>query len=406
MKINKLDIINDREPVHKDFIDILKEKSSMVGVNSEWEKKFFSKFIRKAYVDLQESFNRRTQVILEIVSNVPEVKLIFMPTIDNIEKYKNKKRPEYVVDGITYPRSETIIIAAKGYDKEENYRKFLGLIIHECCHLAIYEIFGSFKPFYEGENEVYEIWYGLIKECQKNLKEFPIFRGIFTYEEEIWIDELAVRIPEFHVANELHKSTMQKYENITSLSLRNTYFTYVDTQFLYEAEKVASLRLVNRKTLLGNEFSKLYEDNSVSTTLFKLNLTFPRQVVKTDQTHQVLRNIFEQFHEKDNFLSTFMFIDVEFLNIDQNVKLTKKALQCRKQTVLIIDGDSIFLDKTSVQNNLCDLFKMTNNGLMVLILHEDQNFELGKENDFQKIHYETKSSTQESSPKVSSENIK
>lgn len=333
-------IISDSEQVFRDAIDILKEKSSMVGVSCNLVKKNFSLKIRKAYVDLYTSFKSRLQVILDIISKVPEVKIIFLPLTDNIKKYKNPKRSYVTVEGITYPKSEVIIIAAKGYDENESYRKFLGTIIHEFCHFAVHEIFGSFKPYYDDEKDsCVDMWNRLVEECERNLKDFPMFMDIFkSYEKDKWIDELVVRILEFHVKYEDDQYIMSQFERKdVTLSLVNTYMEYVDKQFRHEADKAASLRYINEITSLGDKTSKLHVLDAVVLPV-ELKFAFSRLVIQTNQTHSIVRYIHRKYYKTFNFKSSFMFVNINILLRDEIFKHVEKALQRRKQSTLIIDG--------------------------------------------------------------------
>lgn len=376
----------------KDVFDILKDKSHISGVTDQEEKVTFSTFIRQAYIDLQKSFTGNPKVIIDIISRVPDIKIIFLPNEDNVKDYKKDSASKYIINGVTYAKSEAIIVAAKDYKDNQKYRRFLGTIIHEFCHFAIFEVFGSFKPYFNSDDgAAMQEWSALIKHCRQSCpKRFPIIKDIFDYPKLNWVDELAVRIPEFYVRHEGDHNTLQQFEEHFT-SLNNVYLCYVHQHFDSEAEKVASLRMVNEKTLLGNKNSELHDVNEISAP--ELNFTLSRYIIKTYQTKLVMKIIYKNFYKMDNFMSTYMFIDVNFLAVDENVQQIRKSLECKKQSTLVIDGAfNFFVGRRVVQQNLCELFKMPGTGKIVLILHETQNFEFVKENEVQRIHDDAEAS--------------
>lgn len=369
------DIIKARIQLTKDAVDMLKEKSSIAGEQDRDEQLKFSSYIRNAYVDIQASFNGNTKVIMEIIANVPDIKIIFLPNEDNIRKYEEDEEPDYILKGITYAKSETIIIAAKGYDKEEAYRKILGVIIHEFCHFAIHEIFGNmFKPFYNDDMLAAEKWEELVVKYESiDLSYFPVIKEVFNYDRTRWVDELIVRFPQNYVEHHNNTEFLSDFEETFS-DLRNFYFKCVHGEFESEKEKIASLRSVNDKNFLRSV--ELYKNSSSKNLSIDLNAQ--RQVVTTNDTSLLTINIYKKFKKKYNFKSTFMFIDMNFLISDENLKIIQKALQCKKVTTLIIDSHNKTFAPKGTRIFLDSLMESSHCGRITLILHQTHTFSVLK----------------------------
>lgn len=374
----KTDLIDeDKQQFPTDTIGVLIKKSSVAGETDTDKQKIFKTFIRNAYIHLQQSLNDSTKVIMEIVANVPNVKIIYLPNEVNIREYKeDSKKPLCKTTGITYVKTEKIIIAAKGYYKKrkKNYNKFLGVIIHEFCHFAVHETFGNgFKPYYADDKVAAERWKKLVDQYQSSdLDKFPVMKDLFaSYENETkWVDELVVRYPQIYVENNGNHGYLKKFKNIFIDLLK--IYTEVQNEFKSEKEKTESLRTVNAKTLLGDEESKLNVNSLVIEKEKAINFDANRQIVKTNQTYLVMKYIFNCFKDKLHFKSKFMFIKVKFL--EENIELIKKALQCKKVTKLIIDCHDEVFKNQDIQHDLCNLFNSILDGHIILILHSSQVF--------------------------------
>lgn len=285
------------------------------------------------------------------------------------------EEPEFKLEGIAYVKSEVIIIAAQGYDEDLYYREFLGKIIHEFCHFAIHETFGNgFKPYYCDDDESSEKWLRLAEAFELNqTDDFPLINDVFKYDRPKWIDELVVRYPQFHVMHFNDAEKLAKFEiSFEDLSIM---YKYVEKQFNSEFIKTASLRSVNQKSLLGDKESKLYV-NSLE-YLVEMEFEGHRQIVKTNQTYLGMKNINDTFKHQYNFKSTFMFIDVDFIENDDNLNMVEDALQCRKISSLIVDcHSSTFSKDADMINKMVQLFETNSVGRIILFFMKVKQFRL------------------------------
>lgn len=357
---------------HIPYILELEKKSRIVGT---YDKKKFSRFIRKAYLDIQNSFSGRTRVILQIVASVPNMKILFLPENSGVLKCNPYIKHEYLVEKKSIEGNETILIGSKNYDDPTNYRKFLGVVIHEFSHFAINETFGNnMKPFYEGDKENEKIIRYAIDEYKgtRCSKPFSQLKKMYEfYPESDWVNEIVVNIPQIFVEHNFENDRLKEFEDVF-LNLKNLYLTLIDSQFNDEVKKIEALRKVNDKSILIDDNSSFYIDSL--NDLVAINFDDRQQTIKTNQTYLVMKNIFRMFYETNNFHSNFMLIEVDFLENDENFELIKIALQCRKVTKLVIDGDSELFMNPCVRENLLLLLKSDHIGRIVLVLHTRQDY--------------------------------
>lgn len=272
--------------------------------------------------------------------------------------------------------------------EQKDLRELMGTIIHEFCHIAVFETFGSPIPFYKDQplrnkemNDLHEKkrkeWEAIVDNYKSRVwNDFSLINNVFSsknYPNEMFIKELVVRYPQFHVQFDTNDSKLQQFE-IAIPELSKIYSEFVEKEFIAQIAYTKSLRYVNGRSYLGDKSSKLKDDpfeQGVS-----LNLSNFRQVVKTNQTFMAMSKIHNMYKDFENFKSTFMFIDIDFLDINENFKLVEKALTCEKVTYLFIDG---FSDSYQIcKEKLESLFQKARYCGIILILHESQGeFEVG-----------------------------
>lgn len=171
LQMDTENILQNLRPLPNDVIEKLLKKSGYSDASYKSYNDDFSSFVRKAYLDILKAYDGRTEVIMKIVANTPDLKIAFLPNKGSICSDTN-----YETCGLTYAKKGQIYIAAKGYRDERNHKKIQGTIIHEFCHFAIHETFGNeYKPYYaHDESGADKKWEKLVEEYySRNLEDFP-----------------------------------------------------------------------------------------------------------------------------------------------------------------------------------------------------------------------------------------
>lgn len=301
-----------------ELVENLLQRSRESGANNN--KEDFANWVRKTYEDLSKIPEAKCLMELAYIS---KAEIIYLPE-------KNKlSESEF---GLAIPEVGKIFIAAGSYQFENQHNHLKGLIIHELCHFAVYEVFcNDGKAFFSTDKFWEECWNSALKECFSRQSEEPLIKEIIdNYPHEKHLSELVARCFQYHIEFFYNPVQIKNFKD-NFPKLLKICSDYVLPNIQGELVKISAIANINSQFFQRNDL-RYYLNYRVSNTdsfHFDNILRFgdsSSKILKTNFKILAINYIYHQvFSARIYRRVQYVFLDLNYLSIEENYNMFKTA---------------------------------------------------------------------------------
>lgn len=314
-----------------ELVEALIHRSFESGENKKNSK--FASWVRKTYEDLVKIPEAKALIELACLS---AVEIIYTP---------DKSKLTDIECGLTIPEEGKIFIAAGNYEFENQQSVLKGLIFHELCHFAMYEIFcNDGKPYYAGDTFWEESWNSAAKECFSRSSEQFLNKDILNnYPPEKYLSELVARCFQYLIEFFNNQEKINKFrENFpTLLRICSDYvWPNIETELL----KISAISNINSRFFQTYDlryflnFRASLKDPFHFENILKFKDT-STHFLKTNFKRLAVNYIYHQVHlTKRRYRRVqYVFLDSHYLMREENRNQFIAASQRRVPCLFVID---------------------------------------------------------------------
>lgn len=345
----------------------LLEQSHLFGTDLIKHREFeFSEWLKTIYEELSD---------ISIVETILKIVSCAKPYIIFLLEHENKIDINFFENERNH---EQIIITLGNIISEGDRNRFIGLIIHEFCHFAVYETFcNGYNAYFSNDEEYKRQWKIALDDCFNMRENEAIIRKVFEdYPENSRLTELVARYFQFQVEYykdfDKLKEFEKKYPTLCEICEK-----YVSMNFQAEFEIIQAIREINREILHCCDDSNFKIQAAERKNIPKLPVIsiFSHskiEFVKSNNTALLANHIFFNYNKDKNFRSKFVFLKFDYVIKAENFAKFKKAIKRKTSVIFIIESNGNDLGELQVD----EIIQQDKSRLHFLVLiDENQPYE-------------------------------